>query len=123
MRDIVLVHSDQKLSDIYARRLGLNFRIHPAFDGISGLRLIKATRPHMLITQHELPWLSGLGLLKYVRKHPVMAPMPVIILSHKPAEPEALKWGANEWIRVKDMTLDQVVDRVMKHLVDNKIIK
>jgi DNA-binding response OmpR family regulator len=123
MRDIVLVHSDQKMSDIYTRRLGINFRIHPAFDGISGLRLIKAQNPHMLIAQHELPWLSGLGLLKYVRKNPILSPMPVIILSEKPAEPDALKWGANEWIRVKDMTLDEVVDRVMKHLVVNKIIK
>ncbi len=123
MRDIILVHSNEKLSDLYSRRLQKDFRVQKAFDGISGLRLIKKSNPHMLITENDLPWLSGIGLLKFVRSHPTISTIPVIILSQDHPEKSALNLGANEWIRPQDVSVDELMQKILYHLINNKVIK
>ncbi len=123
MRDIVLVHSNEKLSDVYSRRLQEQFQVHKAFDGISGLRLIKRSNPHLVIAEHELPWLSGIGLLRYIRSHPTLSATPFLILSRELPDSDALKFGANEWIRPQEVTVDQLMDKVLYHLINNKVLK
>ena len=123
MRDIVLVHSNQKLSDLYSQRLNTRFRVKTAFDGLSGLRLIKQANPHIVVTEYELPWLSGIALLKFVRRHPTMSRTPVIIISQSEPVASALNYGANEWIRPSEVSLDEMLQKIYYHLITNKIIK
>lgn len=123
MRDIVLVHSNEKLANIYQQRLAKHFRVKTAFDGLSGVRLIKQKTPHMVIAEYDLPWLSGLGILKFVRGHLPTIAIPVIFLSHRVPEFKALNHGANDWINVSDVSVDDFIDRIFYHLITNKIIK
>jgi DNA-binding response OmpR family regulator len=123
MRDIVLVHSNEKMNELYKRKLGQYFRVGSAFDGLTGLRLIRNTKPHMLITEYDLPWMSGLGLLKYVRKTLPIAHIPVIVVSHRGATEEALQHGANEWVKTSDTSVEELMNKVFYHLITNKIIK
>jgi two-component system, chemotaxis family, chemotaxis protein CheY len=119
MKDIVLVHSNEKLSNLYHQKLGKYFKVQRAFDGIMGLRLIRHTQPNMVITEYELPWLSGIGLLKFIRKHPTISAIPVIIISAQDPDQSALKWGANEWIKPKEVTLDQMLQKIFNYLSIN----
>lgn len=123
MRDIVLVHSNEKMNELYKKKLGQYFRVERAFDGINGLRLIRGIKPHMLVTEYDLPWMSGLGLLKYVRKTVPIAHIPVIVVSHRDPVEEALGHGANEWIKTSNASVDDVLNKVFYHLINNKIIR
>ena len=123
MKDIVLVHSNPKLSEIYHNRLKHDFRVHRAFDGISGLRLVRQHMPQMLVAEHELPWLSGLGLLKFVRQHQALSAIPVIIISPEPPDKSALSLGANDWVRPKEVSVDELVKKIYFHLLTEKLSK
>jgi DNA-binding response OmpR family regulator len=123
MRDIVLVHSNEKMNELYKKKLGQYFRVGSAFDGLSGLRLIRSTKPHLLVTEYDLPWMSGLGLLKYVRRTLPIAHIPVIVVSHRDPVDEALEHGANEWIKTSQVPVDELLNKVFHHLITNKIIK
>lgn len=96
MTDIVLVHSNEKILDIYASKLKPHFRTHLAMDGISGVRTIRRTNPSLVVAEYELPWLSGMGILKFVRKHPELKVVPVIIVSREAPVNEAMVSGLNE---------------------------
>ncbi len=99
MRKLIFIHPDHKLIDIYHRHLSPHFNIDSAHDGLAGLRLIKMSQPHAIISDYNLPFLSGLSLLKFVRAHETMRTTPFIFLTRSEMPYEALGMGATAWLR------------------------
>jgi len=64
-----------------------------ANDGQEGWELIERRRPDIVVTDCQMPRLSGLGLAERIRKTPATADLPVIMLSAKGFEmaPEELR--------------------------------
>ncbi|HYE22044.1 MAG TPA: response regulator [Verrucomicrobiae bacterium] len=123
MRDVVLVHSNEKLADLYHSKIKKTFRVNTAHDGLTAIRLIKHVKPHLVLTEYDLPWLSGLGVLKFVRQNSVLATIPVLVISHRDPDPEALDFGASEWLKIPTVSVEDIANRVIYHLMTNKIIK
>lgn len=59
-----------------------------ASDGEEGLRLLSEHRPDLVILDLMLPKLSGVDLLRAMRKDPVTAETPVMVLSSLPQRNE-----------------------------------
>jgi DNA-binding response OmpR family regulator len=73
---------------IVLRRAG--FQVSGAVDGESGWEALRAIPYDLLITDHAMPRLTGLGLLRRVRE--ISAQMPVILMSAK------MPWGpTDDW--------------------------
>src|SRR5437764_12039767 len=64
-----------------------------ANDGQEGWEQIQAKRPDIVVTDCQMPRLSGLGLAERIRTTPATADLPVIMLSAKGFElsPEELR--------------------------------
>src|SRR5215467_12770411 len=64
-----------------------------ANDGQEGWEQIEKCRPEIVVTDCQMPRLSGLGLAERIRQTPATADLPVIMLSAKGFEmaPEELR--------------------------------
>jgi DNA-binding response OmpR family regulator len=118
--DIILIHTDKKLVNLYGHKLSGQFTFDSAHDGLTGLRKINMHRPHMIISGDSLPYLSGMALLKYVRSHKKLHSVPFIFFSHGPIAFEAMQHAANDWINLNDHTPESVIDRLHGHFHMNR---
>src|SRR4030065_33425 len=74
------------------------FEVVAALDGKGGLERFRATRPDVLLLDLMLPGLTGLGVLREVRR---LSDLPVIVVSAKGAEADivsALELGADDYV-------------------------
>jgi DNA-binding response OmpR family regulator len=115
MDGIVIVHSDEKLAGIYQKHFKNHFSAYTASDGLTALRLIRDIRPKVVLSEHEPPVLSGHALLKFVRSHPELYAIPVIMVANKEADEEALGLGLTEWVNSNKCRVADLVDIVLKH--------
>lgn len=120
MTDILLVHSNEKLLDIYCQRLRRHFRTHRAQDGISGVRMIRRINPMVVVAEYELPWLSGIGILRFVRSHPTLSRIPVLMVSREGPITDALAAGVNEWIKIPPASISDLMQKIVYHALTAK---
>ncbi len=64
------------------RNAGMSYRT--AQNGKEALKIIKATSPHLVLTDIQMPKMDGFELLRKIRKDPARADLPVIALSGQP---------------------------------------
>ena len=69
------------------------YEVHTASDGEEGWQQVQAIEPDIVVTDCQMPRLSGLGLAERIKQHPQIADLPVIMLSAKGFElsPEELR--------------------------------
>jgi CheY-like chemotaxis protein len=115
MSGALFIHPDQKLVGIYQRHLDPHFPVDSAHDGLTGLRMIKAHRPRVIVSDLHLPFMSGLALLQFVRSHPEMFSTPFLFLTDAPMPDEALGMGASAWLRQKEATPHELLS-LLQHL-------
>ena len=79
---ILVVDDDAVIRDFLERMLRrVEYRVRCAEDGEAGWEALRADRFDVLITDHEMPRLTGLELLRRVRATPLN--VPVILISGK----------------------------------------
>ena len=79
---ILLVDDDSEVRDVYAQFLrNSGFEVETASDGVEALCLLRQKTYHLLITDNQMPNLTGIDLLKKVRSENVS--MPVLLVSGK----------------------------------------
>lgn len=114
MSKIVLIHPDAKLAAIYQRHLEPHFNVDSAHDGLTGLRLIKHSKPRLIISDLDLPYMSGLALLEYVRNHPEMYNTPFVFLSNSAMPHDALNLGASAWLNQKEHAPEHLLPHIIQ---------
>ena len=80
---LVMVADDSKVVRVKTSRLLLahGYRVVLAEDGDDAARKIEQEPPHVLITDVEMPGLDGFELTRRVRGHPLLADIPVIMIT------------------------------------------
>lgn len=100
MSKTILVVEDtvdtRELLHLYLTKEG--FTVITAADGGEGLYLAKSDHPDLIITDFNMPNLSGLDLIKQLREEPEFAKTPIIAVTAygKDFSEEAKSAGANE---------------------------
>jgi two-component system, chemotaxis family, chemotaxis protein CheY len=94
------------------------YDVSEAGNGMEGLNAAKATAVDMVVTDINMPVMSGLGLIRELRKLPAYRGVPILFLtteSDAEMKKEAKAAGATGWI-TKPFQQDQLVAIVKKVL-------
>ncbi len=112
MKTVLIVEDHSRVALLiqsYLKRDGYNTLL--AFDGLSAVKSFEKNQPDLLILDVMLPGLSGLEIVKRVRKN---SSVPIIMLTAKSEENDkltGLKLGADDYI-VKPFSPNEMVARV-----------
>ena len=113
---VLFIHPNEKLTQIYKPYLINHFQIDSAHDGLVGLRKLKSSRPNVVISDFQLPYVSGLSLLKFMRASPDLVRTPFIFLTNYNDPSAALSFGANDWLDTRTSTPDMLIEKIYQHL-------
>jgi two-component system, chemotaxis family, chemotaxis protein CheY len=97
---------------------GAGYDVSEAGNGLEGLNAAKATAVDMIVTDINMPVMSGLGLIRVLRKLPAYRGVPILFVtteSDPGMKQEAKAAGATGWI-TKPFQQAQLVAVVKKVL-------
>ncbi len=112
---VLIVDDEKDLVDLVRYNLEKEgFQCLLASDGLTALRLAQEQRPDLLVLDLMLPGLDGLEICRQLRRDPMTASLPIIMLTAKAAEVDrvvGLEVGADDYI-VKPFSPRELVARV-----------
>jgi DNA-binding response OmpR family regulator len=92
-RTIVIVEDEPDTAEMFSEMLNLRgCNVIKSYGGASAISLISTSKPDAVVLDIMMPDLSGLEVLKFIRRDPRLAHIPVIIVSAKSLE-EDIKIG------------------------------
>ena len=110
---ILVVDEDSELRRLYAEALaGVGYCVDAAADGAAGWQALKANRYNLLITEHEMPNLTGVELVKMLRAARMALPVVMAagrLPTHELARNPSLQLAAT---LVKPFAVDALLDTV-----------
>jgi len=120
-KTIVIVEDESVLlKALNIELLNAGFEVLVAADGKSGLNLIKANKPDLVLLDLLLPKMDGYAVLTALKKDSKVKNIPVIILSNF-GEPENIKkamgLGAVDYFVKSSTDLGEVVKKINKRTV------
>ena len=81
-RSILIVDDDSAVAETFSRMLKLEgYDVITALDAEEGLRLAEEHRPSAIILDMRMPIVNGLQFLRKVRASPLLASVPVAIVT------------------------------------------
>ena len=116
-RRILVIEDEHVMRELLRLHLGVaGYSVEVAEDAISaGYALLKGP-PDLIISDVEMPHMSGLELLAALRAEENLARVPVIFLtSFEEGEDRARSLGALEYLP-KPIRLDELLAAVQRHL-------
>jgi len=116
MPEKILVVDDEKdLVDLISYNLEKEgFIVLKAFDGEEALQIIKTRNMDLIILDLMLPGIQGMEVCKLIRKDPVKATLPIIMLTAKGDEVDkilGLEMGADDYV-TKPFSVKELLARV-----------
>lgn len=120
MKKIVIIEDDLAISQMYRMKFEADgFEIHLADNGRSGVELVKAVQPDIVLLDLLMPEMGGHQALETIRADQTVAQTPVIILTNtesEQAEIEAQQLGIAAYIIKANETPTQVVAKTKEVL-------
>ncbi len=93
-----------------------------AFDGRSGLKLIRETTPDLIMLDFNLPEMTGIDILQQMAQESIS--IPVVLMTGYGSELsaiEAFRLGAKDYL-IKPFTVDEVVETIDRALVETRLL-
>ncbi len=114
-RNRVLVADDNADMRQYLKRLLKEFyEVETVSNGAEALDAIRRQMPDLVLSDVMMPVMDGMALLSSIREDPIMASMPVILLSARAGEEaqvEGLDTGADDYL-IKPFSARELIARV-----------
>ncbi len=115
MSKIVIIEDEVTLAETLADNLRAEeYEVSLSHDGYSGLSLIRAEHPDLIVLDIMLPDLDGLSVCRIIRRDSTIAQIPIIMLTARGTEVDkivGLESGADDYI-VKPFGLGEFLARV-----------
>ncbi len=103
-----------------------NYKIVVATDGESGFEIAKKTLPNIIITDWNMPKLSGIETIKLFRSDEILKDIPIIMATGKMLKQEdlriALDAGADDYIR-KPIDNIELIARISSMITLYEVLK
>ncbi len=92
-KSVVIVEDEPDTAEMFAEMVRLSgYKVRKAAGSSAAIYLISQEKPDVVVLDWMLPDVSGLEVLRYIRRDPTMAHIPVIIVSAK-GMPSDIKTG------------------------------
>jgi signal transduction histidine kinase/DNA-binding response OmpR family regulator len=121
--EIAVVDDDPGAVEIVEKSLkDQNYRIHTAYDGISGLALIKEKRPDVVLLDLMMPGMDGFDVVESIKSDAEICHTPIVIVTAKDlteADRARLNGKINTLVQkstASETDLMATVAEVVKHL-------
>ena len=116
MRNIWLVDDDEEMTHALEMMLKmLDCEVRSFHSARSAAQtLLTGKQPHLFILDINMPEVSGLDLLEFLRRRPEWKELPIVMLSSESADvtvDQALKLGADAYV-MKPVTIEEL-DKAM----------
>ena len=111
---VLVVDDNADLRDYARRLLAEDYDVELAADGREALAAARARKPDIVLTDVMMPQLDGFGLIRELRKDPVLSVVPIILLSARAGEEarlEGIHQGADDYL-VKPFSARELLVRV-----------
>ncbi len=83
MKTILLVDDDATVLEIYKQRfVQEGFQVQTADDGLAAAKLLRESKPDLVVLDLMMPKLSGVEVLKFIRSQPHLDATPVAIFTN-----------------------------------------
>jgi CheY-like chemotaxis protein len=92
-RTVIVVEDEADAAEMFAEMMRVNgFRVLKCFSSGPAINVIASEMPDVVILDVMMPDISGLEVLKYMRREPKLSKIPVIVISAK-SMPADIKTG------------------------------
>ena len=92
-KTVVIVEDEPDTAEMFAEMMRLiGFQVFKSLSGVRAIDIISDQRPTVVLLDLMMPDLSGLEVLRYLRRDPRLTDIPVIIVSAK-GLPSDIKGG------------------------------
>ncbi|MCC7288822.1 response regulator [bacterium] len=113
---VLLVEDNDFIRNMYHLKLSKSdIEVVEAVDGKMALDKIKEHKPDLVLLDMMMPNVSGIDVLRQLKKDGLVPDMPVIVLTNimnPQSIEEAKKLGARDYIIKTDLTPSQVVEKL-----------
>ena len=114
---VLAVDDSKTMRDLlHAALVSQGFDVRLAEDGEHGLEMLGAVKPHVIITDINMPKLDGFGFIEGVRGQESLRGTPILVLTTESApelKERARSAGATGWI-VKPFDKDKLVAAIRR---------
>jgi len=118
MKKILIVEDDQLVATAYKKRFReAGYEVEWAPDGLEGIKMVGTLKPDVVLLDLLMPRLDGIEVLKYIRSHPDLKNLPVVVFSNSYMTnlvESAWRAGADQCLMKASTTPAQLFDAVNK---------
>lgn len=109
-KTVLVIEDDKLILTMLTKTLSSEYQVYTAMDGLQGYKEAISKKPHVIITDKEMPKLDGYGFLDALKNVPESRNIPIILISgtsNAEVEAEAFTRGFFDFISkpVKELTL------------------
>jgi signal transduction histidine kinase/CheY-like chemotaxis protein len=115
---VLLADDNADIREYIGRLLAPYYRVRAVADGAAALAAMRTARPDLVLSDVMMPRLDGFGLVREIRSDPLLADVPVVLLSARAGEDasiEGLQKGADDYV-VKPFSARELLARVGTNL-------
>ena len=81
---ILIVEDEPDTAEMFAEMMRLSgYRVIKTYGGAAAMKMLGQEHPHALVLDLMMPDISGLEVLRYIRRDPTLMDIPVIIVTAK----------------------------------------
>jgi len=115
-KKILIIEDDKFLRELIAQKLlKESYDIAEAVDGEKGIKAVKEEKPDLVLLDLILPGIDGFEVLAQMKEDPILAEIPVIILSNlgqKDDIERGLKMGAVDYLIKAHFTPGEIIEKI-----------
>lgn len=119
-KTVMIIEDEADAAELFSEMMRINgFRVIKMFSSAPAIPIISQERPDVILLDVMMPDISGLEVLRYIRREPELSSIPVIILSAKSMPSDiktGMEAGASMYLTkpVGFQDLKQAVEKVLR---------
>jgi CheY-like chemotaxis protein len=91
------------------------FTVESAGNGVEALEILNRVRPDLIVTDLQMPKMSGRELIAAIKSKPEAAQIPIIIIASRSSESKEAEKLANFFV-YKDIDIEEQLEKALKAL-------
>lgn len=120
-KTVIIIEDEPDAAELFAEMMRVNgFRVIKMFSSAPAIPIISQEKPDLILLDIMMPDISGLEILRYIRREPELAEIPIIVVSAKSMPGDiktGIEAGASIYLTkpVGFLDLKQAVEKVFEN--------